>query len=134
MSYLLDTSVVTRLRLPKVRLRLSHLDAQGVARTAVTDLEVGFSANNGSQWDRLAAALAVFELIKVEPHHFDRAKQVQRLLAAGGLKGRKLPNLLIAAVAEVASLTVLHYDGDFDHIASVTGQAMEWVVPPGSVD
>lgn len=31
-------------------------------------------------------------------------------------------------------MTVLHYDGDFDMIASLTGQPTEWVVPPGSVD
>jgi hypothetical protein len=59
---------------------------------------------------------------------------VQRLLAARGLKGRKVPDLLVAAIAEAASLTVLHYDADFDHIASVTHQPTEWIVPPGSVD
>jgi hypothetical protein len=28
---------------------------------------------------------------------------------------------------------VLHYDADFDLIASVTGQRCQWVVPAGSV-
>jgi hypothetical protein len=45
-----------------------------------------------------------------------------------------VPDLLVAAIAEAASLTVLHYDADFDHIASVTHQPTEWIVPPGSVD
>jgi hypothetical protein len=31
-------------------------------------------------------------------------------------------------------LTVLHYDGDYDMIAKVTGQPTEWVVPRGSAD
>lgn len=44
-----------------------------------------------------------------------------------------LPDLLIAACAERAGLTVLHYDADFDRIAEVTGQATEWIVPRGSV-
>ncbi len=41
---------------------------------------------------------------------------------------------MVAAAAERAELTVLHYDADFDLIATVTGQEMEWVTPRGSVD
>ena len=44
-----------------------------------------------------------------------------------------LPDLLIAAVAERESAIVLHYDGDYDLIAEVTGQPMQWVVPRGTV-
>jgi predicted nucleic acid-binding protein len=44
-----------------------------------------------------------------------------------------IPDLIVAAAAEEASLTVLHYDADFDQIAKVTGQPVEWVVPRGSV-
>jgi predicted nucleic acid-binding protein len=40
----------------------------------------------------------------------------------------------LAAAAELAGLTVLHYDDDFDRIAAVTGQRCEWVVPSGSID
>jgi predicted nucleic acid-binding protein len=43
-------------------------------------------------------------------------------------------DLIIAAAAEAAELTVLHYDRDFDHIASVTGQPTEWIAHPGSLD
>ncbi len=63
-----------------------------------------------------------------------RARQVQRLLAAKHQRGRKVPDLLIAAAAETRGLTVLHYDSDFDQIAGVTGQECEWVVAAGSVD
>lgn len=134
MSYLLDTSVVTRLRVAGVRARVQALDADGLARTAMTDLDVGFSASDGSEWDRRTAALEAFELVEINAQHFDRARQVQRLLADRGLKGRKVPDLLIAAAAEAAGRTVLHYDADFDHIAPVTGQATEWVVAQGTVD
>ena len=41
---------------------------------------------------------------------------------------RGIDDLIIAAAAEQAGLTVLHYDDDFDLIAEVTGQPMEWVV------
>ncbi len=134
MSYLLDTSVVTRLRVPAVRARVQALDASGLARAAMTDLEVGFSARNADEWDRLMGALEAFELVTIEPSHFTRAGQVQRLLAERGLRGRKVPDLVIAAAGEATSRTVIHYDADFDHIASVTGQATEWIVPQGAVD
>lgn len=134
MTYLLDTSVITRLRAPDVRARVAELDAAGLARTAMTDLEIGFSARHGDEWDSLLAALETFELVDIGPAHFARARQVQRLLAVRGLKGRKVPNLLIAAAGEGAARTVLHYDADFDHIAAVTGQATERVVPQGTVD
>jgi predicted nucleic acid-binding protein len=51
-----------------------------------------------------------------------------------GLLGRKIPDLPIAAVAQAAGLTVMHYDHDYDLIAEITGSETEWVVPPGTVD
>lgn len=134
MTYLLDTSVLTRLRAPSIVQRIEQLDRDGLARTTMTDLEVGYSARSADEWDRLAAALDAFRRIDVEAHHFDRARQVQRRLAAEGLRGRKVPDLLIAAVAEATSLTVLHYDADFDHIAAITGQPAQWIVERGSID
>jgi hypothetical protein len=44
-----------------------------------------------------------------------------------------VPDLLIAATGEVYGAAVVHYDRDFDAIAAVTGQPVEWIVPPGSV-
>jgi predicted nucleic acid-binding protein len=59
---------------------------------------------------------------------------LDRRFAAKHQRGRKVPDLLIAAAAESRSLIVLHYDADFDRIAAMTGQSCEWVVPAGSVD
>jgi predicted nucleic acid-binding protein len=42
---------------------------------------------------------------------------VQRLLAARHRRGRKVPDLLVAAAAEARDLVVVHYDADFDGIA-----------------
>ena len=64
--------------------------------------------------------------------HVRRALQVQRLLAERSQRGRKIPDLLIAAAAEQLDLTALHYDGDFDAIAAVTGQRCQRVVQAGS--
>jgi predicted nucleic acid-binding protein len=64
----------------------------------------------------------------------ERAVEVQTALARKGQhRGLAIPDLLIAAAAEAAGLTVLHYDADFDRVAEVTGQPTEWVVPKGSV-
>jgi predicted nucleic acid-binding protein len=58
----------------------------------------------------------------------------QRDLARAGLSGRKLPDLLIAAVAIDAGLTLIHYDADFDHIATVSELDHQWIVPRGTID
>jgi predicted nucleic acid-binding protein len=50
------------------------------------------------------------------------------------LRSCKIPDLLVAAAAEERDLTLLHYDNDFDLIATVTGQRCEWVAPAGSID
>jgi predicted nucleic acid-binding protein len=42
-------------------------------------------------------------------------------------------DLLTAAAAEHHAASVLHYDADFDHIAAVTGQQVDWIAPRGSV-
>ena len=72
-------------------------------------------------------------LVEIEIQHFARARQVQRVLASRSQRGRKIPDLLIAAAAEDLKLIVLHYDADFDRIARATGQPCEWVVPAGTV-
>jgi predicted nucleic acid-binding protein len=41
--------------------------------------------------------------------------------AASGRHRVPIPDLLVAAAAEKGGLTVLHYDGAYDIIASVTG-------------
>ncbi len=47
------------------------------------------------------------------------------LAQRGQHRAAKVPDLLIAAIAEFAGLTVLHVDKDFDLIAEVTGQPTE---------
>ena len=135
MTHLVDTSVLSRLRHRVVRAVLEPRVASGqVARAGISDLEVGFSARNLAEWNGLIAALAAFSLIETDAAHVRRAREIQRLLASRGLRGRKVPDLLIAAAAEQSGLILLHYDGDFDLISRVTGQPCEWVVPAGTVD
>jgi predicted nucleic acid-binding protein len=135
LTHVLDTSVLTRLRAPAVRAAVEPRARSGeLARAEISDLEIGFSARNAEEWDALIDALDAFELLHTTADHLRRAKQVQRLLAAKHQRGRKVPDLLVAAAAESSGLTVLHYDADFDLIANATRQACEWVLPAGSVD
>ena len=135
LTHLADTSVLTRLSTKEVRSALEPLVASGsMARAGITDLEVGFSARDAAEWDGLISALSVMELVESTAAHVARSRQVQRLLAERRLRGRKVPDLLIAAAAEELGLIVLHYDADFDVISGVTGQPAEWVVARGSID
>jgi len=134
-SHVIDTSVLTRLSNKAVQVAVAELAGMGeLARAGVSDLEVGFSARSAREWDELMKALAAFELVETESSHVTRARQVQRLLAAKSQRGRKVPDLLVAAAAEAAGATVLHYDADFELINSVTGQPCQWVVSPGTID
>ena len=135
LSHLVVTSVLTRLGRPSVRDVIEPMARAGrLARPATGDLEIGYAARNADEWDRLIGALDAFGAVETSAAHVARALQVQRLLAARSQRGRKLPDLLVAAAAEALNLTVLHYDVDFEHISAVTGQAHEWVVPAGTVD
>jgi hypothetical protein len=135
LTHLLDTSVVSRLGAPAVRDVIDPLARAGqIGRAGITDLEVGYGSRNDREWDQDMADLSIFELVETTSDHVRRARQVQRLLASRSQRGRKVPDLLIAAAAEQAGLTLLHYDADFDLIANVTGQDCKWVVAAGTVD
>lgn len=134
-AYLADTTILNRLANPGVKAVTWPLIKDGLLhRASISDLEVGSSARNAVEWDDLQAVLRLCPLVAVAARHIDAAKRTQRALADRGLRGRKIPDLLIAAVAQDAGLTVLHYDRDYDLIAEVTGQDTKWVVPPGTVD
>ena len=57
----------------------------------------------------------------------------ERLAETGQHRGAKPTDLVIAAAAEAQDLTVLHYDDDFDRIANVTGQDVEWIAGRGTL-
>ena len=134
-EWLIDKSALARLAASPDAEHWSSNIERGLVRIAtVTLLEVGYSARNRDEWDRLAASLGAFDVVETTAEHVERALQVQRLLATRSQRGRKIPDLLVAAAAEALDLTVLHYDADFDLISGATGQPSAWVVAAGSVD
>jgi len=119
-----------------VQAALIRLDDIGVlATTAVIDLEIGYSARSLKEFDSVAADRAgLYQQLPLTPAVTDRARQVQRQLARNGQRrGPGVPDLLVAATAELNNGTVVHHDRDFDTIAAITGQRVEWIVPVGSV-
>lgn len=132
LTHLVDTSVLKRLADSEIRAQIEHrVGAGAISRPSICDLEIGYSARNGTEWDRLIQALDAFEPIETTSAHIRRAL---RLLAQRSQRGSKIPDLLVAAAAEEHDLTLLHYDADIDLIASVTGQRCRWIVPAGGAD
>jgi predicted nucleic acid-binding protein len=87
-------------------------------------------------FDQLVYNLSAVPLISMTAADWVRAREVQALLAhqrRGQHKSVKIPDLLIAATAERAGLTLVHYDQDYELIESVTGQAQRWVVERGTL-
>lgn len=135
LTHLLDTSVAARIAEPAVHRRLrAATKARRIGCTSMTGLEVGFSARSQSEWDDLSRGLAIFEHVAITNDDFAAALDVQRRLAARGQRGRRIPDLVISAVAHRLDLIVLHYDSDFDLISAETRQLCEWVVPRGSIN
>lgn len=133
--YLVDKSAWARFKHPEVRSRLLPLIERGlIATCAVVDLEVLYSARNAEDHARARSARLGFEWLPLTDEIGSRSVEVQALLAQRGHhRAASVADLLIAATAERHGATVLHYDADYDTIAAVTGQRVEWVAPPGSV-
>lgn len=130
-TWLIDKSAYARLQLGQV----SDMDewnariGRGLVRlSTITRLELGYSARTGDGGRRQFASppLALMPLEYLSPAIEDRALEVQMLLADRGQhRAPSIPDLLIAATAEKAGLTVLAEDKDFSLIAQVTGQPVE---------
>lgn len=103
-----------------------------LAACHVIALEVLYSARNLRDYETLRRDIAAIRWIPVSEPVMDRAMEVQHLLAKRGQHRTPLPDLMIAAAAEVNGAVLLHYDSDFDRIAAATGQATKWIVPRGA--
>jgi predicted nucleic acid-binding protein len=128
-TWLIDKSALVRLALSPDSAEWASRIERGLVRiTSVTRLEIGYSARSGPDL-RLAIRqppLASMPVEHLTPAIEDRAVEVLALLADRGQhRAPSLPGLIIAAAAELAGLTVLHVDKNFDMIAAITGQPVE---------
>lgn len=128
-GWLADKSALTRLAVsPDADVWANRIERGLVRITTVTHLEIGFSARSADDL-RIGTRRPPLSVMPVEhltPAVEDRAIEVQALLADRGQhRSASIPDLLVAATAELLRLTVLHLDKDFDLIADITGQPVE---------
>jgi predicted nucleic acid-binding protein len=134
--YLADTSALARMRHPAVADVLAPLiDAGLVAACPVIDMEVLHSTRTPDEYEQVQADRArAYEYLPVDDRVWRRAQAVQAVLAKRSqLRAVGIADVLVAAVADLHRITVLHYDGDYEHVAAITEQDVRWVVPRGSV-
>jgi predicted nucleic acid-binding protein len=135
-TFLVDKSALARRQTQaSVREALDSLLMDGeVATCGIVDLEVLYSARSRSNYRSTAESLRGLPRAPLDEPCLQRALEVQGMLAERSQhRAVPLPDLLIAACAELAGLAVLHYDADFERIAKLTGQPTRWIVPRGSV-
>jgi predicted nucleic acid-binding protein len=107
-----------------------------IATCDMVRLELLYSARNGTEFVALSSELDALPNSPIEVDQWKRALEVYEELAQqGGMHHRAVrhPDLLIAAAAEGAAIPVLHYDEDYERIASITGQEVRWLAPRGTL-
>jgi predicted nucleic acid-binding protein len=104
-----------------------------VVTCSVLDAEALYSTRSPAKYEQVRRVRrAAYAFLVTDQEAWDRGLDVQRQLALRSMtRSVGIPDLLVAAVAELHGVTVLHDDTDFDHVASITGQPTQWVVPGG---
>lgn len=128
-GWLIDKSALVRLgESPDASEWAARIQRGLVRITTVTRLEIGYSARGARDARSVFATppLASMPVEYLTPAIEDRALEVQLLLAIKGQhRAPSIRDLLVAAAAELAGLTVLHVDKDFELIARLTDQRVE---------
>ena len=125
--WLIDKSALVRLSdSPDVDEWANRIERGLVRMTTVTRLEVGYSARSATQ---ARSAFTTPPLSAMPVEYLTRAiedRALELMLAdQGHHRAPSIRDLLIAATAELAGLTVLHLDKNFELIAGITGQVCE---------
>ena len=128
-AWLIDKSAIVRIESSPDASEWAARIERGLVRiTAITRLEIGYSARSGTDLrDGFRRSPLVSMIVEyLNPEIEDRALEVLGLLAdQGHHRVPAIPDLILAATAELNRLTILHVDKDFDLIAQVTGQPVE---------
>ena len=130
-QWLIDKSALLRLGKSGDAEQWASRIERGLVRIAtVTLLEVGYSARSALELREGLAEppISSMPIEYLTPLVEDRAIEVQAFLAdRGHHRGPSIPDLLIAALAELSGLVVLHFDKDFETIASISQQPIEYL-------
>lgn len=131
--WLADTSALNRFHHPRIREEFGPaLIAGAIATCQIVNLEV-LRGTSKRKFDETQDSLAGMPTAGTKTTDFDAAQEALAILARTAEHQIKVPDLLIAAVAQRHQLTVLHYDKDYDKISAVTGQPTQWIAPAGTI-
>lgn len=123
----------------KERLRETFDEALSASEIATCDavkLELLYGTRNAEEFSSIRTRLDLLRECPIGPDEWQRALDVYEVLAhQGGLHHRRVKHadLLVAAAAESAGVGIVHYDEDFDVIASITRQPARWIARRGSL-
>ncbi|MFE9449521.1 PIN domain nuclease [Streptomyces sp. NPDC006739] len=129
-DYLIDTSAVARVLLGRTTPEWDDRIGAGlVALCDITELEILYSARSAADREHVQRTLnAHYTWCPMPDGIYRRARVVQEMLTIKGEHRSAGPiDLLVAAAAEEAGLTLLHYDRDFETIARTTGQPVRMI-------
>lgn len=108
--------------------------ADEIATCPMVVMELLWTSRSQQEFEDLRRDLDALAKVTIDQDSWDRAMEVWReLVFQGRHRQVKIPDLLVAASAEIAGLSVCHYDGGFDVIAAVTGQSVRAIAPIGSL-
>lgn len=136
LEYLVDTSALTRFSKPAVAEVFEPLAAAGrVGLCSPVIYELGHSAENPNAYASLREKCGAYPRVPVNDADLERSLEIQaEFVRQGRHRQLSLVDAVVAAVAEVRGLTILHYDADFENAAEITGQRQQWIVPRGTAD
>ena len=128
-TWLIDKSAYARLaESTDAQVWIDRIERGMVRISTITRLEVGYSFRTAAEAhnESVSPPLALMPVEYLTPAAEDRAVEVQLLLADRGQhRAPSIPDVLVAALAEISGLTVLALDKDFELIAQITGQPVE---------
>ncbi|MDK0520964.1 PIN domain nuclease [Streptomyces sp. ML-6] len=132
-QFLIDTSALARfMRTDAEQFGWDQAAAAGLIATCpITELEFFYSARSAADRAQgIEDMRLLFGWVPADERAYDRAWQVQEALTKRGQhRSAGAVDLVVAATAELQGLTLLHCDRDFECIAAVTGQALQWYGP-----
>jgi predicted nucleic acid-binding protein len=137
---LLDNSAYARLGSPSLRPDRSEELAEQVRRRDIAVclpflLEAGYSARGAREHELLLADLTALPRLAITKEVEDTALRAQSELARIGHHRLPPVDLLVAAIAHEYRVGVLHYDADYDILATRTDLDFEsvWLAARGSL-
>jgi predicted nucleic acid-binding protein len=112
----------------------ARLLAGEIATCPQVAMELLWTTQSTREFRELREDLDALPQVAVDGAVWERAIEVwEELVRRSRHRQAKIPDLVVAAAAELAGMPVCHYDADFVAIAEITGQAERAIAPIGDL-